>query len=1484
MKSIAILPSFSKLRRIDFIDLNLTKQQIFELYELPDVHIELTNVCITAPEQENNMALDSNTGDPTTFVVEKIFLRKKNDYPRVSNYRLQINDKLTITTEEVTLQMASVEKENLKILNPTDIKYLTDLRSKYEQTTDDNIYFGQVTHLLEPSKWTLLPSLTAYDKLIAYESNTTLEFARCSKNNFYYIRLPESEKAFITQINFLIEAPNQQYKHSEEITLGDSNPIENGFFGEDGTLGFGFCNLDSEISDSTDEKKIAWLHDFFLNKFTEKPLSDITEKGINLLNFLLQEQAGVCRHRAILFKAFSDQLGIQCRVIINTCHAYVEVILNSKWIPLDLGGGQAEILETGPLTKPWTATNSNNPQQIINKNKPAPYATSFSSELTIKTADDYAQLLAKGRQLTAGKKNMLLIFNSTKEAQAFNLDFLKTLLKQNQSIFYIDDFKKISEESILVNSHSAYCAVQSEFVQFLNSHKKSPVLVMNVSRAEHIGQYMLVENNQRHYEKTFIPTDMLVIATMTRDQIVGLREDFFSRFSFRVQIDWQKIPEITEQSMPLEENRYVINLCHTIDWESNLIGCFAVPEGKLSFEAGALLQAINDTKSGIKIINPPKSHEFEIFWISLTTKRQFYANGEYHQLPDNFSLEQVTQNFAYLPHDWTSLEPDVPWQYVLNNSTYHSFFKNYSYQNEKLHTKSGWLNSLKSPNIISILVTESLSESKWQHLIQEARANKKQLQIELAPNATIPDNINSIIKKNPSDSSKFSLFSSNKIILYYSNDIDFTAAEYAALYNPINLTHISSQINFSKLVENIEVTTIPSQLPHFKHTIEKMWEQLINGQTVMLKGEISEDVVNHLVTLTAEEPHLWLNGIKYPVSGYLIIVTKPETKKFSFVTDPKKIVVTQEEYWQKLAQQFGETASAEVRIICNKLGGEYNFKQLATMTQQFVKQNSIRKAFKPFLFLEPHHAERLRHLKNITPPNLPSAKNSDNFVQRRLQKVVTGLNAAPYIFLVGPSGCGKSTTVLEELPPYYRKQGIAMHLHIGLKHLMEWANQMGNNDNMPILFIDEANLAPNGSYEIFEALFQDPRIINGKTLSIYHKVIFAGNYTQYSSRQEHDFFKRHGNITHYKALPDIVVAEQQLLSLIKTHCIEIAADKAKEIIATFLNIVESARTYDPKVLITPRNLQMIAFRFIEQWQLVKQRSTHENFSLFIQELAALSSYQEVNSLLSAPQHKKFFEQEKLLIAKEYFSLLSLVNLPSIGMLNNFYVTTSRQPIMAALKQQLRMRELKINSPELMSYGCNGVLLEGGSGIGKSELLINYLQSEKFVSGFTASTTVPGSRRFYQMTPSNLNKVKETLLKAFHEGAIVIIDEINTMPIEEFLNSLLMGIDSETGKRAENPGFMVLATQNPINFPGRKMLSIALQNRLVLMPLNDYTQQELTEIALAKGYNSDIVARVVKNFWQETGAAKARHELIIPTPRDLFNQLEEECRQVLAITL
>jgi hypothetical protein len=134
--------------------------------------------------------------------------------------------------------------------------------------------------------------------------------------------------------------------------------------------------------------------------------------------------------------------------------------------------------------------------------------------------------------------------------------------------------------------------------------------------------------------------------------------------------------------------------------------------------------------------------------------------------------------------------------------------------------------------------------------------------------------------------------------------------------------------------------------------------------------------------------------------------------------------------------------------------------------------------------------------------------------------------------------------------------------------------------------------------------------------------------------------------------------------------------------------------------------------------------------------------------------------------------------------------------------------------------------------------------------------------------SSLEK-ESLLLKAFDQGAVVLIDEINSGPMmERLLNDLLMGRRGD-GQRPKNPGFMVIGTQNPASMAGRRAPSTALSRRMIQDVLPDYSAEEMYEILKNKSVPQLEIRPLVRSFLEQQQLAQLRSIQPIPSFRDLL---------------
>lgn len=407
-------------------------------------------------------------------------------------------------------------------------------------------------------------------------------------------------------------------------------------------------------------------------------------------------------------------------------------------------------------------------------------------------------------------------------------------------------------------------------------------------------------------------------------------------------------------------------------------------------------------------------------------------------------------------------------------------------------------------------------------------------------------------------------------------------------------------------------------------------------------------------------------------------------------------------------------------------------------------------------------------------------------------------------------------------------------------------------------------------------------------------MIFAGNPVNYGDeRTLAPLFERHGNALLFDPFPPEYLYENVLKPLFaNTQVAPYVREVSDIFLKVYLELVKHSRT---EVLISPRELEMMAL-----WLLVeisKRQKLLDKENGFLKEFKMSSFFNDDeemhvdkklsrDDILTLAKHFAF-DLGKNLIPKENLDEFSKRFKPPVSQKFNakpvaksgFVMTESRQSIAHVLDRQLKLREWrnenKMLSDAQRSGGLGGVILEGSPAAGKSELALAVLKEAGYRKINEKTILPPGSHKvFYHIRVSMSMPEKEALLiKAFREGAVVLIDEINSSSMmERLLNDLTMGVYK--GKRSKNPGFMVIGTQNPIHMDGRRAPSNALLRRMLMVSVPNYTKVEQSQILQHRNTNPRIITQLVDTYNQQLEIAEKEHLSPAPTLRDLIKVADD----------
>ncbi len=495
------------------------------------------------------------------------------------------------------------------------------------------------------------------------------------------------------------------------------------------------------------------------------------------------------------------------------------------------------------------------------------------------------------------------------------------------------------------------------------------------------------------------------------------------------------------------------------------------------------------------------------------------------------------------------------------------------------------------------------------------------------------------------------------------------------------------------------------------------------------------------------------------------------------------------------------------------------------------------------------------------PPLAARAIDFSVFNEHRRQVVKAALEQSPFVFLAGMTGVGKTSFVQD----VWKKE--TSSLYIGEESCLAWAHDL--TFGLKTLFIDEANISSR-QWSQFEGLFHNPPSILMDNevikLSPQHKVIFAGNPVSYGGeRRLPTLFKRHGSSVIFEPMPSAYIEHEILMPIFS----EMNTNDAHTLSEPILAVSEflTACSFD-SVLISPRELAMMALLTVIYCR------EHPQINGLI--VARYYAYTLAKGFVPETNQSAFAEKFKM----DDLPRLFLDDSPLANM-KNVVVNASNRPAFNAISDFLelrRSRQHQLFNNDIQLYGgLGGLILEGDPGIGKTMLVKEALVAHGFSQGSKGNDS-PHENVFYSMPASMPRLEKEKLLlKAFHEGAVVIVDEINSAPMmERLLNDLLMG-KTPQGDRPNKPGFMIIGTQNPMTMAGRTPTGRALQHRMQKIQMPEYTRDEMVTILIHKGLQQLISQNMVDEYCQLREQSSQHPNSSVPTLcfRDLLKRAEQE---------
>lgn len=1428
----------------------------------------------------------SGVSDPT--VVNQVF-HTETKYPDVADYRTQVFTGVALNAETGAVDFASPDgSHRIKVECDTNRKnLLTEFSGKDKAKQSSYVgetYYAYDTSAAEPV-WSVLPNLDPNDKLIAIETIPHVDIDVCydQDDSLYYIKPKQLGKNF--HVTFAIEHHRGKEVVTDDADLNSNVKIQ---INKDGSLNVN-AKLKALIDNMSYERKVSCLTSYMSfgdNKYIERDNQQTKKSDLEVINAILKNRVGACRHRAMAFMLAAKAVNVKARLVRNECHEYVEVWMHEKWVKIDLGGWDANLcvlpvrsdyqaaFDPADLPKP-TLTASEDSDDDIAVSQANRFAVWNTYESNAATADEYVnELCLQANALQPGEKNILSVLNAA-QIESVHAAFQRRAAMQGNHCYYVHHLDDIRESSYILDNHSGeFLKHDSEMVSYIKHAKPGDVLLVNWSDYEsaHVGFNTMLDAERSLYGVP-IPEGVTVVGLLDNKKTLG--EDFYSRYRLVSDCPSRIANEpLVLQKNDSDQNRKLPEIIfYDNDWKQQWFGSYQIQNQSFQFINSAIYEAVAGNQQGVVLRNAPwHLPEFRLAVAELMTTRRLYINGRYLKIPDHFEFlrDDAPLSLSTGNYQLVKTEAEVSAPYILNMATRQQFYPGFTCRENGRLSQSAGLLAMHKGQTLSVLVTDNFSHAAWAKLLAEASKNKVKLILYCKRNTVLPaemEKYSAISNTSPQKRRKVDNQFHASVIS--TNDIELECRKLLSQDKNVIRIPVNAMTTYADLIERIDVLDSHGK-KLFKNNTSVLANYILAGKKIILIGDISPLLQRQLAPLFCSEPYLLLNGKQTSISSgsVTLITTQNNTEQYAVserhayddsdrfsalsTHSNAELLKSACERFYALVPEYPHFTYVQLKTMLERMRALPNANPLTAFLRLDKSYSTLKSkavlAWKEVVAGESWLKRRKleKHEQDLHP------------IAKRLRKVMDELRSGPFVFVAGSSGIGKSrfveTDLLQEYPD--------INLFSGMDHIREWL--AGNKRKTNILFIDEANLQLPGMFELFAGLMQKPPVIllDGKLHKIgeHQKIIFAGNFSHYKSRQQHDFFRNYGHVITFKEFPDSFMADNIIIPVMHECIPAMTKMNCEKYAEYYLRAYHHLNQLFPDTHpVTARNLQMMAMR----------TTRYLESGMIPGTAAALAVYDECCGMLNQSGRREFrrwlheTSHVNVDIKQEKHALKSHVNFNA----PDFHLAKNRRNPVRQLDDLFALREMKLAKPGLTSIGTAGILFEGESGVGKSMMVKAYLMSHGFLPAESCDERVSGQRKFYHLTPTDPAKMKSVLVKAFHEGAVVIIDELNSLPLEHILNPLLSGVDP-AGNKAQNPGFFVIGTQNPASFVKRQILSGALLNRVQNINLKDYGKADMLEIAEKHAPDNHDLKEMVNEFSAARLFAKSNHKMM-PTLRHLI---------------
>jgi hypothetical protein len=785
-----------------------------------------------------------------------------NDKSSPENYRLKIYDVIRIEEEKVnfdeTISVSDLQEYKIKVIKPS-----TEMAGDYanKQRLPLNSYGGCKEFIFKSQETLPLPSLDCNELLHAIylspENIAKIKVYYSKKQRRYFLQ-NLTKQVLSIKVDFRLQLlPTRQ-------TPEDMNETIEALIKE-------YQNITEEVQDYSAANDIATL---------EK----ISKSHIGTS----QQLAQACFWEFNNLKEDNPELAnVEMRLVSNNSATFIEyrVAENRSWLRREVGAyrplldaKKIKIIEPVLLTvRPETS--------II----PAAQKTQIRQRIRA----HFEQIIIAQEKLktSAYKDKNILLHCQQKDSKSLLAILQRLVIADGAVIFYADspsdlaDMQrvfKLEDESSCQLSLVAPPKGGSALFEFLQANRDKAVNIVinwgNFTKND-FTKYLHFLNIPRTHHLFSAIANLTIYSIYPNDKDDLYREvDFINSHQEQLQLSLKREENILSLKMlPSNANLHaettsIVNLHHSAQWYSRLVGNKTFDATGFAFVAGPLLEAIKAGKSVVLRNAPLNDLKFEWFCAELLRTRELNYFGRKIALPPNFAImQQAMDDAEYYAKVLADCEAQPPEHSLcVNQSTWPRLFVDYHTDAiSKVFSKIPGLLAKSSVNPIPLLVTHNLSLDMWDELFAWADQNNVRYQLYLAPNVSLPVEFGKTLQAQTRVLSKLK---SPGCEIYFKDNIDYSLQALSQRWPQAKLI-CASELTAANCLYQAKPRLHEDRLINDKEIISEIWQDLLAGKEVVLYGELSSTLCASLAPLILQN-RISHNGVFETNRGRLILVTE----------------------------------------------------------------------------------------------------------------------------------------------------------------------------------------------------------------------------------------------------------------------------------------------------------------------------------------------------------------------------------------------------------------------------------------------------------------------------------------------------------------------------------------------------------------------------------------------------------------------------------